>query len=408
MKKIKLSFIIIMYFFISLNNYAYCLAPKLMIQQNIYNDNKFSLRELILKLSADEVRDSMGTYRTLLEYCYELAARLSYPDQSNFGERLRTKWMEENQDIRKILPHLVKRSLSFFAEDKGVSLEKDITNHLNAQDQFIKMAEQLKFPLVSTTTFFMRYGDYWVKPLVRYLERIIPIKHREENYQIVVQSLGGSNGKEAYAMALIIYRCLENYAKKHGLGMEWVMKWDIAIEVWDQHLLRLSQLHHGRYSLDNDAAIFKSFRGYFPTGMYRITDNTVIFPKKICNYIRGNFVVFNPVSFPTAEKIQALLASENNFADVIISLNIFGYLGQYADILKKGIEMGFKSRKHPSLWISNNNVDSIPDVLIIEPKTETKHYLEISDVLKEKSISRTAVCGERQGKNIAQVIEQAI
>ncbi|MFH1061977.1 MAG: hypothetical protein V1747_03725 [Candidatus Omnitrophota bacterium] len=361
-------------------------------EMNVQNRYLFDYEKSPVELSP-------GTYQTLAGYCYELAARLAYPEQSNLGERLRAKWMEENQDIRNILPYFAKRSLNFFAEGKGVSLEKYITKHFNANDQFTEMVKQLKSPLVFTTTFFLRHGDYWVKPLVRYLERIISIKHREENYQIMVQSLGGSSGKEAYAIALIIHRCLENYAKKHGLGMEWVMKWDIDIEVWDQHLLQLSQLHSGRYSLDNDAAIFKRFRGYFPTKMYRVTNNTVIFPENIRNCIRGNFVVFNQVSFPTAENIHALLTGENNVADVTISLNILGHLDQYAEILKKGIEIGFKSRKYPSLWITNDKVDSIPHVLVIEP--ETQHQRKISEALKEKSISLTsthAVPGKLSGR----------
>ncbi|MBU0635155.1 MAG: hypothetical protein KKB82_07200 [Candidatus Omnitrophica bacterium] len=192
------------------------------------------------------------------------------------------------------------------------------------------------------------------------------------------------------------------------MSREWVIQWDVDIEIWDQHLLQLSQLYRGRYSLDNDAAIFKRFKGYFPAGMYKITGDTVIFPEDISNYIRGNFVVFNPISFPAAEKIHNLLTGENSVADVTISLNILGYLGQYADIIKHGIEIGLESREYPALWITNDKVDSRPNVLVIEPKTETRRFPEISAVLKEKPISQTAAWRKEQGKKITQVIEQAI
>ncbi|MBU0635156.1 MAG: hypothetical protein KKB82_07205 [Candidatus Omnitrophica bacterium] len=156
---------------------AYC-RPQHQVSENSYLSprigiNNPSLQNIFDKGILSELGAasnnpglSGGAYQALTDYSYELAARLSYPDQSNLGERLRRRWMEENQDIRWVLPHLVKRSLGFFAGSGGAFLDKDAANYLAAQEQFMEMAQQLKFPAVSTTTFFLRYGNYWVKPLV--------------------------------------------------------------------------------------------------------------------------------------------------------------------------------------------------------------------------------------------------
>ncbi len=264
---------------------------------------------------------------------------------------------------------------------------------------------------------------HWLRPLEDYIDGLITEKVNRKDYRLRIKSLGGADGTEAYSILAVIYERLEKYARKiifadidserqrAKLTKEWIEKWNITSEIYDQNIEALIDSLNGIFDevafsdkkkskyyddLGRQTREYSFVQLQYYIKKYFFSDKSKLRAKaEIRKSIKPIYSDFNDKS-----QLKLLMGKK---AEVVFIIDTFQYLkgNKERENLKKTIAQSFNNRSYECLYVSGANGIHINTEII------SRANFDRNNVNSAKNIKRT----DDLPKNIMPVVtlvEQAI
>lgn len=224
---------------------------------------------------------------------------------------------------------------------------------------------------ISLTAFF-RKRTYWKSDLENYLKDLVFQKVIAGDRTISVKSVGSSEGREAYSIALLIENALVDYAenylyekesdaeKKSNLVQQWVGSWDVSLYAMDINPCHLAHCKEGIYPFP-----YSDEMG-FPSHLESIFEKKILSKDgmRVYGRVKRRFREWlKPVQCDLKHDLNVLFAYKT---DITMAMNIYPYLDDVITPLDFEVVLKNATTSDYKIFISwNDTIEKTPNSLMI-------------------------------------------
>jgi len=223
---------------------------------------------------------------------------------------------------------------------------------------------------ISLTSFF-RGETYWKGDMERYLKDLVLQKVIAGDHTISAKSVGSSEGREVYSMALLIENALVDYAENHifeketdvgkkaNLVQQWVNSWDVSLYAVDINPCNLAQTKEGIYRFPYSEVV------EFPSDLEPLFEKKILSgaEKRIHARIKRRFREWvKPVQCDLRNELEILHGYKT---DITMAMNIYPYLDDITPLKFESILRTATTRNYKSFVSWNDTIEKLPNNMMV-------------------------------------------